>query len=306
MSRLPVWPERPRLLVSYAYARGTGIGDLADRAELVIDSGAFTAMTTGVSIDVDEYTDWLLERAGQFRFAFALDVIGDPVASRENYERQAGRLDGSGVLLLPAWHIGTEFDELERLCGVAGYVAIGGAVRHYKNQDMLMRHLVKAHQIAERHNVRLHGLGVTGSRVVELLPWASVDSSSWTVPARHPLLYLADQAGRVASIKRGRGRLRLEHERLVRFYGGDPNVVCNPTATQAKFVGDEVAGQRRDWAIRNAVRSYMWVEAVKRLRCPDFRLYLAATPRDPVPIEAWRVGPPYPAAEAAVHHQEMM
>lgn len=104
------WPDRPRMLLSYAYAKkrtAAEVRELLNGADLIVDSGAFTALSSGKPIEHDEYLAWLLEHGRELgiRFAFSLDVIGDPEASWANYLRGREVLEDR-VQLVPAWHIG--------------------------------------------------------------------------------------------------------------------------------------------------------------------------------------------------------
>lgn len=226
---MTAWPERPRVLLSYADR------DVRDRPlpagfDVVIDSGAYTAHTRGIPVDIDAYTAFLAERQGQFRFAVALDVIGDPAASWRNYQYQRAALAEADVRLVPVWHIKSPIEELRRLCRVSDFVAVGGMVGLHASA--LIRLAFPAHQEAVAHGVKLHGLGVTSTRALTL-PWASVDSASWTIARRYPLLYLTRPCGPIRRLERG---LRLDpaDAALVAAYGLDPDHVMDKAATRGE------------------------------------------------------------------------
>ncbi|SLG40073.1 Uncharacterised protein [Mycobacteroides abscessus subsp. abscessus] len=290
-----MWPDRPRILLSYAYAAPASKADLAGmRADILIDSGAFTAHTTGKAINIDAYTDWLAERAGTYTAAFALDVIGDPVASLRNYERQRARLPES-VTLIPTWHVGSDWSHLESLCSATDYVGIGGLVPLMGRSKLLMQYTVKAHVIARGRGARLHGLGITSYEVVNKLPWRSVDSSSWTYPSRFPLLYLAQRNGAIRSIVRGQ-KLGHRERALVRRYGINPSVVINPNGTR-QSVNPNAPSERRDAYLAAATRSYLVMEDALTQAGRDIRVYLAATPSDaPELTRVHALGNPWAAA----------
>lgn len=294
------WPDRPRILVSYAYARKMADDDFAafDGYDLILDSGAFTAHNSGKPIDHDAYVGWLQHAGPYARFAFALDVIGDPAASERNWLDARDRL-GEVVQLVPTWHIGTPMPVFEDYCRRAPFVSVGGAVRHYRDQTYLWNVSKRLHDIARAHGTQLHGLGMTGRRIMRNLPWTSVDSSSWAIPARLPFLYLATKHGRMTSLQYGRPFPKA-HLDLIRRYGGDPDGMDVEGWSLASEVGEEVAKVRKDWAVTASARAYMHVEATKPRSRPDepFRLYLAAPPRDIGIIRAAHaLGTPYPATE---------
>lgn len=295
----PVWPDAPRYLLSYAYAdKMTDFGAYAG-ADVVIDSGAFTAYNSGKAIDLDRYIDWLRGHRKAIRFGFALDVIGDHAASARNYDRMREAL-GTAVQVVPTWHIGSPWPELERLCREADYVSIGGAVPFFRQQTMLMRHLIRAHKVAREHGTSLHGLGLTGQDVMNRLPWASVDSSSWTMPRRMPLVYLARRDGSLATAWGGQN-FDPVNVPTIRAYGGDPIAMRQDGYSLVSVAGKEVANARTAWAVTASARSYQYVEAVKRARTGhDFRIYFASLPGSLEPTAAHALGSPWPAQAAPV------
>lgn len=287
------WPDRPRALVSYAYITTATLPGPFPTWDTIIDSGAFTAYTSGKAIDRAAYTDWLAANAGRFTAAFALDVIGDPAASLANYRHQKAALRGTGVTLIPTWHMGAPWDVLTELCEDTDYVAVGGMVPYYRRRPLLMRNCIRAHQIARDHEVRLHGLGASGSTVRQL-PWYSVDSSSWAMPRRQPIVYLADQHGTMRSVTRGNADEARRHAAVLRRYGLNPTEYATYGSSTAKRVGKDEARRRTDRAVVASARSYMWSEVTN----PSGTLiYLATSPTVADPIgQAWDAGPPYPRA----------
>ena len=285
------WPETPRVLFSYAYLR-TAKGDpfaAVPEADIIIDSGAFTAHSSGVPIALSDYIAFLEDHHRRARFAFSLDVIGDPVASMRNWLKAQERLPD--VPLVPTWHIGSDVKHLEAICAKTDYASIGGAVPHFRKRDALMRELIRAHRIARDHGTQLHGLGVTATDAVIKLPWASVDSSSWTIPGRMPMTYLARRDGRMFTTVHG-DKIPPADAKVIRDYGGDPEAMSRYGFASTKTVGKELAKARKEWAVLAACRSYMHREGVKRTRdSSDFRLFFASVPRERQPFIAHQMGP---------------
>lgn len=291
------WPDRPRVLLSYAYRQSVTMNDslaYANGADLLIDSGAFTAFTKGEQIDKAEYCDWLVKESRFINHAAALDVIGDWKASARNYEWMLNRL-GDRVHVVPAWHLGSPHAELERLCKEADYVAIGGCVPYAKQPKVLMRHLIQAHKIARKHGTKLHGLGITGKESMVRLPWHSVDSSSWQSGHRFGGLILSDQRGKLVSLHIGHPLNREESE-LVRAYDGDPARVSSEGFNLVKKAGVEQARKDRTWTNMSAARGFQNVEGHLRAKHgTEFHLYLA-TPQASYAaeaIEAHKLGSPF-------------
>lgn len=285
------WPDKPRALVSYAYIADDWTPPAG--VDLLIDSGAFTAYTTGKRIDLDAYMQYLDTHRGRYRAAFALDVIGDADGSLANYRIMRRSLPDS-VEIIPTWHVTSGWEHYTALIGSgAPRIALGGAVTYSNQRTSLMRTFIRAHQLAREAGVKLHGLGQTGNSVARL-PWESVDSSSWTYPRQYPMLLLAKRNGDIVSIKRGQD-LTAANTALVKRYGIDPLVARSPRATIPAHVGRDTANRRIEEFARAAARAYTYQEATHPTGA---RVHLACNPDDidRYVTPAWRQGPPYPVS----------
>lgn len=291
---MSVWPDRPRALISYAYLQGHPSLDRYRSFDLVLDSGAFTAWSLGISIDMRRYADFIKREAENITHAVALDVIGDWKASARNYDRLRDLLDGA-VEMLPIWHLGSPLSEMTRLCREYEYVAIGGAVPHAKTPKRLMQHLLPAHKIARDAGVRLHGLGITGRTAMHRLPWTSVDSSSWVSAHRFGALKLRDETGELIDLPFGKP-LSLHQRRVVRAYGGDAARIQSDDFCLIGKAGKEVGGKDRAWAGKAAAKSVMLDERAHRLKhAGEFKVHLVTNDNvysDWIE-EAWREGSPW-------------
>lgn len=278
------WPDRPRLLMSYAYADKLQAADFDayETMDVIADSGAFTAYTLGTEIDHNAYLWWLQEHATMVRFAFSLDVIFNADASMANYRYGREQLGDSSVKLVPTWHFGSPVSYLHDYCQMTDYVAIGGAVVHSKTPTNLWRGCKFAHDIAAGYGTKLHGLGITGMKTMFGLPWASVDSSSWKIFGRIGSLPLAQLDGRVIPIAVGEGTdLVPEHHALAGVYGLDSeDMHVAGYGRAAVHGGSEGAILVRNTNRAATARSFMYAEAVHRLKAPEFRLYFSVIPGD--------------------------
>lgn len=275
------WPERPRALISYAYIKPDE--PLPADFDLLIDSGAFTAHTKGKEVDLGAYMQFLADRAGQYRAAFSLDVIGDPAASMRNYRTMRRNLPDE-IRLIPTWHVGSGWDEYRAVIDSgAPLVGIGGAVAHSSRQNALMRTFVAAHRVAADAGVRLHGLGQTSLQAMRL-PWESVDSSSWTYPRRFPMLLLARRDGGIRSMTRGKP-LTVAERHLVRTYGMDPRRVASPARAAPPLVAE---------ATVQTARSYIYTEQAGRHGTRVYLAYGSGSDIADYLRPAYRAGSPYP------------
>lgn len=293
------WPDRPRYLMSYAYKNDEQVALCGKYdVDLVVDSGAFTVSTKGKQVDHDAYLDWLVGHAGHITFALSLDVIGDHRASRVNHETALERI-GDTVHMVPAWHLGSPLEELDRMCRAHSLVCIGGAVPFAKAPHSLFTAVKQAHRVAAEHGTRLHGLGMTGNRILHGLPWWSVDSSAWLSAVRFPVLPLANEHGRIEQIEHG-FPLDGHSRRLVRQYGGEPRIVGSRGWSLKEHVGPPLAQRRRGWVMDACARAYMYVEAFKAANQPahPMRLYLSGDSGNPGGavthvVRAHRLGSPW-------------
>lgn len=168
----------------------------------LIDSGAFTAFTTGKIINVKDYGDWALKfqsnwqnKMSTLRF-FNLDVIGDQDASWDNQTI----LENMGLHPIPIITYGTNLDHLRNAIANYNYVALGGLVPYASHKNKLISWLNKCFaiivaQYKKTGNMpKIHLLGITSDWVLKKYPCYSSDSSSWTACLRYG-------KGKVAGIK---------------------------------------------------------------------------------------------------------
>ncbi|WP_309030774.1 hypothetical protein [Streptomyces alfalfae] len=184
-----------RVLVSYHYHRDTDlaqlVNELGGNVDLFADSGAYSAATSGATINLVDYAAWLTHWAPLFTVRSNMDVIGDHAGSAANFTR----LRDWGVDVLPVFHAGQPWRVLEKLCEQHPYVALGGIALHAvgaAKQKALMKWLVKAFLIAREYGTVFHGFGLTSANLIRALPFYSVDSSSYTMGQRFGLVYLWD------------------------------------------------------------------------------------------------------------------
>lgn len=169
-------------LTSYPYFKNANFDNLLDkhfpiiRPRIFADSGAFTAFTQGIDLNIDLYAEWLLRWKHHFDFYVNLDVVGDPKQSLKNQRYLENQY---GLKPLPVFHVGEDFEHLRQMITEYNYIALGGMASHLKNKKEMMPWLIQCFKIAEG-KARFHGFGCTNMTVLTSLPWRSVDSSSWS------------------------------------------------------------------------------------------------------------------------------
>jgi hypothetical protein len=157
-------------LISYHYWHNRDVS-LCSGFTLIADSGAYSAKTQGAEIKLPDLCAWANEWRDHFTWVAALDVIGDPVASRHNWEEMRSR----GLNAIPSIHFPAPPSMLDTYAreGVT-FIGLGGQVGGLPGS--LMRWAVSVMRYARDHwpDMRFHGWGTT-SRLSLKLPYFSVD-----------------------------------------------------------------------------------------------------------------------------------
>lgn len=181
----------PHLLESYHYIKSDHYVNLIreDGKKVFLDSGAFSAFTKGVTIDIRDYCayiqrnkDIILEEDG-ILVASVLDSIGDPLKTWQNQDA----MERQGVKPLPCYHY-HDGDErfLEDYVKRYDYITLGGMVA-VQNKPLRLwldriweKYLIDG---AGRPKIRVHGFGLMAEEFLRDYPWYSTDSSSWVQAA---------------------------------------------------------------------------------------------------------------------------
>lgn len=193
------------ILESYHYINNPKLVEhiRRDGRQVFLDSGAFSAFTKGVNVDLPQYCRYIQEnediifRDDGVLVASVLDGIGDPQKTLENQQA----MERLGVQPLPCFHYGEDTRYLEHYIANYEYITLGGMVPIsnvqlvYWLDEMWDKYLTDG---AGRPRVKVHGFGMTSVPLLRRYPWYSVDSSSWTQAANNGRVYLTD--GRVVAI----------------------------------------------------------------------------------------------------------
>lgn len=184
------------LLESYHYIGKQRFVDAIrqDGFKVFLDSGAFSAASLGVDIDINAYCDYIKRNLDIIRvedgivMASVLDGIGDPLKTWQNQLY----MEEQGARPLPCFHFGEDERYLEWYLDRYEYITIGGMVRT-KAEDVMQwldriwnKYLLDG---AGRPRLKVHAFGVTTVSLMERYPWYSVDSSSWIQAAAFGAIY---------------------------------------------------------------------------------------------------------------------
>lgn len=145
----------------------------------ILDSGAFSAWKSGTPVDLQE----LIEEAQKPEWdeCAALDVIGDPEASRDNAWEMVNR----GIPTIPVFHYGepweflTEYKAKPEFKGRIGLGGIATGIGTTEKRRWLDQCFARAYP------ARFHGFGVASREILMAYPFATVDTASWHTGLRY-------------------------------------------------------------------------------------------------------------------------
>lgn len=141
----------------------------------MLDSGAYSAMTLGKPINIDEYTAWLKLHNGAYGVAVNLDVINNPEVTYENQKY----MESKGLQVLPCFHIKSPLKHLQQYID-EGYTYIGLGAVVGSSMVTKIKFLNHCFELGKKENIKFHGFGV-GLNTANKFPFYSIDNSNATI-----------------------------------------------------------------------------------------------------------------------------
>jgi hypothetical protein len=145
---------------------------------IFLDSGAFSAYTQGITVDIKQYCDYIKKNIDIFEVVSVLDSIGD---ADKTYQNQI-YMESQGVNPLPCYHYGEDEAVVEYYASNYEYITIGGMVPISSPQLRIWLDRIWGRHLTNRDGtpkVKVHGFGLTSVPLMARYPWYSVDSSAW-------------------------------------------------------------------------------------------------------------------------------
>ena len=142
-----------------------------------------------------------------------LDVIGDPIATRNNYEA----LLDVGLRPIPIITRGASQADIDRYYETSDYVAFGG-IRSSSGSRNVIRWLMRDMPKGKR----VHWLGFTNHNYMCYYKPASVDSSSWSASCRYGVIDIYQGNGTFVRRRRRHLRLSASERQILTRMGFDP------------------------------------------------------------------------------------
>ena len=148
---------------------------------LFLDSGAFSAFTRGIVIDLGVYCAYIEKYLPSLHCYAALDVVGGNwQASERNLQIMLKR----GLDPVAVYHHQDPWSVLDMLLERHKFIALGGMVGSGASRDDLKKYLDRCFSVIGKHwPVKIHGFGIMAGWALEKFPFYSVDSSSAIVSA---------------------------------------------------------------------------------------------------------------------------
>lgn len=214
--------DPPDGLMSYHYAR-------TDRAQrrirdgaalgmrIIGDSGAYSAMSQGTLIRLQDYAAWLRDFQQHLCWAASLDVIGDYPGSWANWMK----MREAGLDVVPTIHFGSPPDLMDGYVRHgADLIGLGGMVGVKTTEARKWAAHAMLYAKREHPEVRFHGWGVSSVEMMAHLPFWSVDSSTFNTNCRYGRMRLWDPDKRKITVVYLNGQNAGKHGTLLRRYYG--------------------------------------------------------------------------------------
>ena len=169
-------------LMSFFYIKGKT--DLAcfirdHTEEILIDSGAHS-FQKGKKVDWDKYTEQYANFIKQFDKPnvvgyFEMDV--DNIIGYDKVLELRKKLEQVSNKIVPVWHKNRGIEEYKKMC--QEYAGKLIAITGFKNEDIKDDQYLMFLKYAKKYGCKVHCLGMTRKKVLDLVPFDYVDSSSW-------------------------------------------------------------------------------------------------------------------------------
>lgn len=169
------------LLCSYFYFRTKKLKDFCDRLgykpQIMLDSGAYSAWTTGKNISLIDYMKYIEENKEYIEKYIALDVIADADMTFDYYKIMRKK----GFKPIPVYHYGADEKYLRKyILDGNEYIALGETVP-IKNKGIVARWI---NLLTYKYpNVKFHLLGSSSTQITQMCDIYSCDSSTWILQA---------------------------------------------------------------------------------------------------------------------------
>lgn len=170
----------PNLMLSYHYFKNVDLGDfikfIGYKPNIYLDSGAFSAYTSGKPIDFKKYVAYIKHNEKYVKRYFCLDALGDNQKSYERWEE----MRGMGLKPIPVFHyMGDETILQKYIDAGEPLIALGGTVPIKSKKDVAEW----VRMISWQYPANYHLLGSQHKTILDHCDIQSADASTWAMAA---------------------------------------------------------------------------------------------------------------------------
>ena len=162
------------------------------KTDIFLDSGAYSAFTQGVEIDINDYIAFIKEHSDHLAVYANLDVIGSP----EGTWRNQRRMEAAGVKPLPCFHYGEDPKWLKKYLDRGyDYIALGGMVPISTPDLKIWLDDIWKNYLTDTDGmplVKVHGFGLTSNSLMRRYPWFCMTEEDHTVLTKKGWASLVD------------------------------------------------------------------------------------------------------------------
>lgn len=170
------------------YALAKQIKDCSE--QVLIDSGAHTFQYGSGTNNIQAFTEKYIEFIQAYDDDkvlgfFEMDV--DNIIGLKEVERLRDKLNEVSNKIIPVWHVNRGIEDFRRMCQKhrGKIVAITG----FSNKDISDTQYIMFLKTAWTYGCRVHCLGMTRTKILDVCPFDYVDSSTWLTQYTYGLVY---------------------------------------------------------------------------------------------------------------------
>ena len=158
--------------------------------DILMDSGAYSAMTKGEVIEIDKYIKFIKDCGTNITEHISLDVIGDGAETYKNWTYMKKK----GLNPIPTYHLSTDIKYLERYIKETPYIGIGGVAGITTSRTARETFNTLWKEVLTDSDglplVKIHGMGITDVAILADFPFFSIDSSTWLMASRRGIIII--------------------------------------------------------------------------------------------------------------------
>ena len=212
--------------------------------KLLIDSGAHSAHTKGIKLDLEEYIGFVNDNINRLSLYVQVDKIPGvylkpktakdfleaPELSWENYLYMREK-SADYNKLIPVFHQGEDFKWLENMCNYEfangehiPYIGLSprGDVSLQAKYDFCAK-CFSVIQSSKNPKVKTHAFGATSLSMLERLPFTSADSTTWVLVSAFGQVWIptgitGESIDDTVGVKLGVSKENIEHQTATQTY----------------------------------------------------------------------------------------